>query len=139
MKISDAQLVHIHDNGLSVKDAAEKAGCSESTVRKYRKQAEQNVDALEAQLIEAGVLVTEAQRTGAGEQDDTTGDVVDTTFIDDAENLTIPAEGAVEAFVASYQQSRCGHVTTGGARMCGLAKDHKARNIGHCYGTPVPV
>lgn len=119
MKITDEQFITIHDNSLSVKQAAIAAGCSESTVRKYRKAAAENVEALEQ-------TITNAQRAESDDDgDDFTADV------------NVP--GAIETLVASYVGTLCCHRPQGSKFMCGLRSDHQSRNISHCHGTLVPV
>lgn len=139
MKISDEQFTIIHDSSLSVKDAAVQAGCSESTVRKYRKAAAENVESLEAKIADAQ-MTEEAIDSAFDHEPDEDGvcyhpELGETHVIEADVNMP----GAIESLVASYDASLCKHRPQGSAFMCGLRSDHQSRNISHCHGTRVPV
>lgn len=107
------QIEIMQDGSISVKDAAKRVGCSETTVRKYRKAA----------------LITPAQFAESAQ------------VVEDADvilSITKQAEPWVRV-ESDWHSPICGHRTQGSKFMCGLSEDHKDRNIGHCYGIPVPA
>lgn len=149
-KFTDAQITAMQDERFTVKQAAQTVGCSENTVRKYRKLKVVNPIAESAAIVQEAdqvLSITEHEgelegfsvvRTGSGEQDDTLIDLGPEVPAESGDQTHPGAIEEVEAIEAETADI-CGFRTQGSRFMCGLNPDHVERNIAHCYGTPVPA
>jgi hypothetical protein len=140
MALTHEQLMQV-DNGLiSVKQAALNAGCSESTVRKYRKQRGPMSTEVWLETYTEGVedlMVDEEQQQFRlldpdWEQEDLGMPTPLVAMSDDP----VPSfvENGLLVLGQSYLLSRCGFTPNGSRFACGRVADHKHRtHSGHSY------
>lgn len=132
-KITDTQMSIILDFNKDVTDAAKDAGCSPSTVRKYRKL---HLDNAVSEIIESQITPEQYARSMEIVADHDVALSLEPTDAHDELTL-VNVSMLMKSTPPDPSLGKCGFAPPGSRFACGLPADHQHRRIGHCYGDAI--